>query len=70
MGALLQFIIGITGCLAVYCILTDRKRVGSIIGLVGQPFWIILSIYKELWGVLIVSIAYLGVYLYGFRRKK
>lgn len=64
-SAILQIIIGISGCLAIYCLLTNRPKLGSIIGIAGQPFWIILSIYKGLWGVLVVSIAYLVVWTYG-----
>jgi hypothetical protein len=65
-----QIVIGLLGTLALYLTIKGLVKAGSIIGLVAQPFWILMSIDKELWGVLVVSIAYLGVWCYGLLRKE
>lgn len=72
MGAIqviIQLIIGLTGCLAILLTLKGYTRVGSIVGIIGQPFWLIMSYINGLWGVFVVSIAYLIVWVYGFLRK-
>jgi hypothetical protein len=34
------------------------KRWGYILGMCGQPFWIISSIQNEQWGILIMTLVY------------
>lgn len=62
--ALIQVVIGIFGTLALFLTIKGYKT-GSWIGLATQPFWIFMAIDKQLWGVLMVSLIYAAVWLYG-----
>ncbi|MEK7061854.1 MAG: nicotinamide mononucleotide transporter [Patescibacteria group bacterium] len=47
-------------------ILVARKnRWGFVLGLISQPFWIITSLVNKQWGVLLLSIVYVGSWGYG-----
>ena len=51
-----------------------RNRWGFVLGLISQPFWIITSLINKQWGVLLLSIVYVGSWCYGvyewFYKKK
>jgi len=40
-------------------------RWAPIIGLCGQPFWVWFAISASAWGLLVLSVAYTGVYARG-----
>ncbi len=47
-------------------ILVARKnKWGFVLGLISQPFWIITSLINKQWGVLLLSIVYVGSWGYG-----
>lgn len=47
-------------------ILVARKnRWGFVLGLISQPFWIITSLINKQWGVLLLSVVYVGSWGYG-----
>jgi len=56
-------------------VLVARKnKWGFVLGLISQPFWIITSLINKQWGVLLLSIVYIGSWGYGiyewFYKKK
>lgn len=54
----------LTGVSAI--ILVARKnKWGFVVGLISQPFWFTTAIVNEQWGVFLVSLAYLGSWIYG-----
>ena len=56
--------ITIFGILAI--ILVARKnKWGFVLGLLGEPFWLITSYLNKQWGVLLLSIIYVGSWSYG-----
>lgn len=63
----IQLIIGLLGTTALFLTIRGNKW-GCWVGLIGQPFWIWMSITNKLWGVLVVSVAYLGVFMYGIMK--
>jgi nicotinamide riboside transporter PnuC len=65
----IQLIIGLLGTLAILLTIQGEKA-GCYIGLLGQPFWIWMSITNKLWGVLVVSVAYLCVFIYGILKEQ
>lgn len=67
--AIVQVIIGICGPLALFLSLAG-KRSGLWIGVLSQPFWIYSSIRSGLWGMFIVSIFYLAVWIYQLSKKR
>jgi len=40
-------------------------RWAPIVGLCGQPFWVWFSVSASAWGLLVLSLAYTGVYARG-----
>jgi nicotinamide riboside transporter PnuC len=67
LSVFIQLIIGLLGTLALFLTIKGKK-LGCYIGLLGQPFWIWMSVTNKLWGVLVVSVAYFGVFLYGITK--
>jgi nicotinamide riboside transporter PnuC len=68
--------IGITifGVAAIILVAKKNKR-GFVFGLLSQPFWIITSFINKQWGVLFLSIIYigswtLGVYEWFYKKEK
>ncbi|AMR77277.1 hypothetical protein [Cupriavidus nantongensis] len=70
----IQILIFLTSVSAVY-LLTGRPaqhRWGALVGLIGQPLWLYVTIRAETWGIVAVSAWFLvcyarGVYLGFFR---
>lgn len=56
-----QTIIAIVGIIALWC-LTHKMLIGSVIGLVGQPFWLWSTYKKKQWGMLFLSAVYVFIY--------
>lgn len=47
-------------------ILVARKnKWGFVLGLASQPFWLITSYINKQWGVLLLSVVYVGSWAYG-----
>lgn len=51
----------------------EWRRWGYIMGLLGQPFWIVSAIQNEQWGILAMTMFYLyswsqGIYNYWIKR--
>ena len=42
-----------------------KKRIGFVIGLAGQPFFIIASLLSRQWGLLVMSLIFTGSWTYG-----
>jgi hypothetical protein len=65
---LAQISIGITGCLAILLLQQESakvKRWAPVVGLVGQPFWLLTAYETQAWGMLFVSCMYTWVWLVG-----
>jgi hypothetical protein len=41
------------------------RRWAPIVGLCGQPFWMVFAVQAEAWGLLVLSFAYSAVYVRG-----
>lgn len=44
---------------------TQHQRWAPIVGLIGQPAWVLFAFDAKAWGLLAISVAYTGVYLRG-----
>jgi hypothetical protein len=64
LSAITQVVIGIFGTLALFLTIKGNNF-GSWIGICTQPFWIWMAISNKLYGVLVVSVLYLAVWIYG-----
>jgi hypothetical protein len=56
-----QVIIAITGVVAIFLTQSrDRnwQKYACIIGLIGQPFWIMATFHSEQWGMFVLTIFY------------
>jgi len=61
-----QILIPILGISAIFLLAYDFK-IGFILGLISQPFWLITSLLNRQWGVFIASLGYtvswgIGIY--------
>jgi hypothetical protein len=64
LSAIAQVVIGIFGTLALFLTIKGNKF-GSWIGIFTSPFWIWMALSNKLYGVLVVSVLYLAVWIYG-----
>lgn len=67
-----QILIAITGTIAIWLTQQHRekwKRYAGIIGLLGQPAWLISSYQSELWGVFAMSIFYTYAWCLGIKNS-
>ena len=65
---MIQFALAIFGLSALFMATGHNHRArrwAPIVGLVGQPFWLIFSIQTSAWGLLALSLAYAVVYIRG-----
>lgn len=46
-------------------LVAKKNKWGFVLGLISQPFWIITSLINKQWGVLLLSIVYVGSWGYG-----
>lgn len=54
-------VFGITAIILV----AKKNKWGFVFGLLSQPFWFITAFVNEQWGVLFLSVIYLGTWIYG-----
>jgi nicotinamide riboside transporter PnuC len=74
LDAIAQIGITIFGVLAIILV-AKKNKWGFVLGLISQPFWVATSIINKQWGVLLLSIVYVGSWSYGiyewfFKNKK
>lgn len=60
---------------AAIILVAKKNKWGFVFGLLSQPFWIITSFINKQWGVLFLSIIYigswtLGVYEWFYKKEK
>lgn len=69
MHHILQFGIMTLGLIALVIVTsaTTRRarRIGCVVGLCGQPFWILSAWQAQQWGMLALSIVYTAVWAHG-----
>jgi len=46
-------------------LVAKKNKWGFVLGLISQPFWIITSLINKQWGVLLLSVIYIGSWSYG-----
>ncbi len=56
-------------------LIAKKNKWGFVLGLLSQPFWILTSIINKQWGVFILSVIYVGSWIFGiynwfFKDKK
>ena len=73
----LQVIIASTGGGAIWLVNQDKpwSKWGSVVGTIGQPFWLYTSYINEQWGIFLLSLFYLycwcqGIYNNFYRKGK
>lgn len=65
-----QSIIAITGVVAIFLTQSrDKKwqKYACLVGLVGQPFWMMATYQSEQWGMFVLTIFYTLAWLQGIR---
>ena len=65
---MIQLALAIFGLSALYMATGHNPRArrwAPIVGLCGQPFWVVFSINASAWGLLILSLAYSVIYVRG-----
>lgn len=65
---MIQFALAFFGLTALYMATGHNpiaRRWAPLVGLCGQPFWILFSLGAEAWGLLALSLAYSAVYVRG-----
>lgn len=65
-----QTIIALTGLVSVALLLEggERRRwVASVVGLIGQPFWLVITWQAQQWGMFVVSVGFCVVWVRGLR---
>lgn len=75
--AVVQMVILASSALAMYLIARGErigdaktKRIGSVIGLIGQPFWLWHSVESNAWGVFILTLVFASSYWTIFRANR
>jgi hypothetical protein len=71
-NAAIQMAIGFSGAIAIVFALSadrSRQRLAPIIGLLGQPFWLIATFQAMQWGMFSVSVAYTFVWAWALWRE-
>lgn len=56
MNTLSQTMILLCSCTSIWLLAGRHKRLGFMVGLMGQPFWLITSYSAGQWGVFITSL--------------
>jgi hypothetical protein len=65
---LVQVAIGVTGVMAIILLHAKKpsvRRWSPVVGLAGQPFWLLISYNTQAWGMLFVSCLYTAVWAIG-----
>ena len=61
LDAIAQGIITCTGCLSLYLMASQAPRVrmwAAIVGLCGEPFWLLTAYINGQWGVVALAVVY------------
>ncbi|EKD40816.1 MAG: hypothetical protein ACD_74C00157G0001 [uncultured bacterium] len=69
----IQFLITISSCVAITLLTGESeksKRVGCLVGLVGQPFWLWSTFEAGQWGMFLVSAWFTYRYIVGATPKR
>lgn len=64
-----QLVIALTGVPAVFLSqskLLERQRWACVVGLLGQPFWFIVTVRAEQWGMVALCVVYTCAWARGF----
>ena len=59
-----QIGIAILGIIAIILV-AKKNKWGFVFGLLSQPFWFITSLINKQWGVFLLSIIYVGIWIFG-----
>jgi hypothetical protein len=67
LDAVMQAAIAFTGCLALWLVTRRARwaRWGHVVGLAGQPFWLVAAASHEQWGIFAVALVYTAVFAEG-----
>ena len=67
MNTILQVIIFITGASSIWLLAKDNgiSKWGFVIGLVGQPCWVYITISNQQWGLFFLTFIYTYSYILG-----
>lgn len=67
----LQAVIALTGAAAVWLITREApwSRWGFVVGLIGQPFWLVSTAASGQWGMFALSLLYLWIWADGVWRE-
>jgi hypothetical protein len=71
-NTILQVGLALFGLTAIYLALygSERGRFWSpIVGMCGQPFWLVFSLRTDAYGILVVDVAYAALYIGAIRRN-
>lgn len=63
-----QFALAVFGLAGTYLALhsrADLRRLAPIVGLAGQPFWLLSAVPSGQWGMVLLCAVYTGLYAYG-----
>jgi len=60
-----QTSLAILTCLSILAFAIKRYKLGFVLGLCAQPFWMYSTYVGGLWGMFLVSIFITGSYVYG-----
>jgi hypothetical protein len=67
---MVQLFIGVIGLIAIFLVTRQDpllRRWGNVVGIVGQPFWILETFKSQQWGMLFLSVGFVVIYLDGCR---
>lgn len=56
-----QAVITCTGCFSLYLMASQDRRtrkLGGVIGLIGEPFWLTTALINDQWGVVLLCFVY------------
>ncbi len=59
-----QFGVAIFGTMAIILV-AKKNKWGFVFGLLSQPFWFITSFQNRQWGVFLLSVIYMGSWIFG-----
>lgn len=65
---MIQLALAVFGLTALYMATGNNprgRRWAPLVGLAGQPFWIVFAVQAQAWGLLALSLAYSAVYVRG-----
>ncbi len=65
---MIQFALAFFGLTALYMATGSNpkaRKLAPVVGLCGQPFWLIFAISTDAWGLCALSLAYTAVYIRG-----